>query len=172
MLGVLLVGLAATATGVVAQSRRDEDPVARLAVAGRSARVEATVDAVPRPVTGSAAPGSVLVRVRVTSLRSGGESTAAHASVTVLADRTWSRLEPGSRMSATLRFRVRRGISADAAFAIVRGPPTLLAGPGRLRTAPAGSAPGWPGSAHRSGSLRPACCPPLSTATPAGFRPS
>jgi len=133
VLGVLLVGLAATATGVVAQSRRDEDPVARLAVAGRSARVEATVDAVPRPVTGSAAPGSVLVRVRVTSLRSGGEPTAAHASVTVLADRTWSRLEPGSRVSATLRFRVRRGISADAAFAIVRGPPTLLAGPGRLR---------------------------------------
>lgn len=132
VLGVLLVGVAAAALGVVAQCRRDTSPVAALGTAGRSVRAEAVVGAVPRPLTG-AAPGSVLVDVRVVRVDAGGKPTPVDAPVTVLADRTWSRLRPGTRVTAGLHFRPRRGVSADAASATVRGPPTVLAQPGGVR---------------------------------------
>ena len=135
LLGVLVVWASATGIGALAHHRRDAGPVAALGASGGSGRVEAVVGAVPRPVTGGGQPGAVLLDTRVTSLRVGGRTVLVDVPVTALADRSWARLGPGTRVSATFRFRPRRGVSSDAAFAVVRGPPTVLGLPGGLRAA-------------------------------------
>ncbi len=136
VLAVLVVGTAAAATGALADARRTAGPVAALAASGTSARVEVVVARVPRPLGGAAAPGSVLAHVRVAAVHGtpvAGWPGGGGSAVTVLADRDWSRLAPGTRVAATLEFRPRRGVSGDAASAVVRGPPTVLGRPAGLR---------------------------------------
>lgn len=136
VLTVVVVGTAAGETGALAESVRTAGPVAALAAAGGSSRVEVVVATVPRPLGGAVAPGSVLAHVRVVRVRGTpvrGRPGASGAPVTVLADRDWSRLAPGTRVAVTLGFRPRRGVSGDAASAVVRGPPTVLARPTGVR---------------------------------------
>lgn len=136
VLGVVVVGTAAAVTGALAESGRTSGPVAALAATGGSARVELVVATVPRPLAGAVAPGSVLAHVRVVAVHGtpvGGLPGRSGSPVTVLADRAWSHLAPGTRVAATLGFRPRRGVSGDAASAVVRGPPTVLARPTGVR---------------------------------------
>lgn len=136
LLAVVVVGTAAAATGALAESGRTAGPVAALAASGGSSRVEVVVATVPRPLGGAVAPGSVLAHVRVVGVHGTpvrGRPGASGAPVTVLADREWSRLAPGTRVAVTLGFRPRRGVSGDAASAVVRGPPTVLVRPTGVR---------------------------------------
>lgn len=108
-----------------------------MAARGRTARVEAVVRGVPRPLSGSAAPGSVLAHLRVTRVASPtqlGPQARAGGPVSVLGDASWARLRPGTRVVATLRLQPRWRLSSDVASGVVRGPPTVLGGPtGLLR---------------------------------------
>ncbi len=140
VLAVVLVAGTGSAVGAIAEVHRSANPVAVLAAAHRTAPVSAVIGSVPRPLGGAGPPGAVLVRVRVTGLPDGASARAGRPSrdgldapVTVLAEASWARLRPGTRVAATLRLAPRRRMGPDTASAVVRGPPRVLAGPTGIR---------------------------------------
>ena len=136
---LLLVTAAAVLTGAVAEQRRATGPVAALAAGGRTATVTARVERIPRPLVGGA-PGSVLVRLRVTAatVPPAAAPVATDALVTGLADRSWAGVEPGTTVTAQVRLRQRRRFGPDAASASVRGPPSVVHGAEGLRSVTSG----------------------------------
>lgn len=128
---LVLVCAAAVLVGAVAEHRRVTGPVAGLAASGTAATitVSGSVRSVPRRLAGGA-PGTVLVRLRVEAVQRAGGWVADDAQVSVLAGPAWAALRPGSTVTSALRLRPRRRVSADAASAVAREPPTVLAGPG------------------------------------------
>ena len=134
----VLAGAAAGAAASARDAAADRGPLAGLASDGATVRAEAVVVADPRrarPAVGSPARDPLfVVGLRVEKVTARGTTTVVRNPAIALADESWSELLPGTRIAASGRL-APASDDATSAVLLVRGPPTVRAGPGPVQRA-------------------------------------
>jgi competence protein ComEC len=134
--GLLLAAATAVSGGLRIQALA-EGPVPGLAADRASVTAAISVTSDPERLPPRARGPTqliemVVLRGRIESITAGGRATRVRSPVLVLADDKWLRLAPGSRVVASGRLDVPRGVEPLAAVLVAHDAPVVVSGPGRV----------------------------------------